>query len=120
MKKYYLANAFSLSMIDMSNYQLDIQEITPEDVKSAYQVGNSVNSHVGHADTARVFESILNDGYKEKDGGVYMPIAVNRESLKLNFLDILFVGQYIGPRLPEGATTLPEGATVKWFKIQIL
>jgi hypothetical protein len=23
------------------------------------------------------------------------------------------LGQYVGPRLPEGATTLPEGASIK-------
>ena len=27
------------------------------------------------------------------------------------------MGQYSGPRLPEGSTSLPEGATIKWYLI---
>ena len=32
----------------------------------------------------------------------------------------LFVGQYKGPRLPEGATALPEGAIVEWAMVLVV
>jgi hypothetical protein len=47
-------------------------------------------------------------------------IACNRESITLTDGDILLVGQYVGPRLPEGATTLPENSRIDWkivFKV---
>ena len=33
--------------------------------------------------------------------------------------DVALVGQYSGPRLPEGATTLLEGATIKWMVVVV-
>jgi len=69
----------------------------------------SVRSIVGHADTARVFGALLG-----------RDIAPNRESIKLQSSQprqILLVGQYVGPRLPEGATELPEGASIFWWTI---
>lgn len=30
---------------------------------------------------------------------------------------LTLVGQYRGPRLPDGATTLPEGATIEWWHV---
>lgn len=29
------------------------------------------------------------------------------------------VGQYSGPRLPEGAKTLPEGAVIRWVTVYV-
>jgi hypothetical protein len=29
------------------------------------------------------------------------------------------VGQYTGPRLPEGSKTLPEGASVEWLFVTV-
>ena len=46
-----------------------------------------------------------------------IPVPVNRKSIKLGSGDILLVGQYVGPRLPEGATELPENATIEWWAI---
>jgi hypothetical protein len=40
--------------------------------------------------------------------------------VKLNQGTRLLVGQYDGPRLPEGATSLPEGATLTWFKVELV
>jgi hypothetical protein len=33
--------------------------------------------------------------------------------------DRVLVGQYSGTRLPEGATTLPEGATIRWLVVSV-
>lgn len=65
-----------------------------------------VHSIVGHQSTADIFTDILD-----------RPIACNRETLTLTRGDVLLVGQYVGPRLPEGATTLPEGARIEWWTV---
>ena len=33
--------------------------------------------------------------------------------------DIMIVAQYIGPRLPEGATELPEGGKIQWYSVRV-
>jgi hypothetical protein len=123
MKKILIANAFALSMLDR-----EAQNGTPNGyvavcgesiatcrvprpcddpgqfLADADRWDVPVRSVVGHADTAAVFSSVL--------GRV---VAHNRETVKLAPDDILLVGQYIGPRLPEGATALPEGATIEWW-----
>ena len=70
------------------------------------QAGAEVVSVIGHADTAATFSTVLD-----------RQLAVNRTSIKLAEGERLLVGQYIGPRLPEGATSLPEGATIEWWVI---
>jgi hypothetical protein len=69
-------------------------------------VSTPIISAVGHADTAAVFSSILDRA-----------IEPNRISVKLTRDDMAIVGQYVGPRLPEGATTLPEGAAIEWWLV---
>ena len=68
----------------------------------------SLNMIVGHADTAAVFSSVL---------GVEIPC--NRATVALKEGDVALVGQYSGPRLPEGATALPEGAAIKWVVVGV-
>jgi hypothetical protein len=64
-------------------------------------------SAVGHAGTARLFSEILD-----------YPIEVSRKNVKLTKRnDVALIGQYVGPRLPEGATTLPEGANIEWWLV---
>lgn len=65
-------------------------------------------SAVGHADTAAVLGGILG-----------VDIAVNRASVALAAGAEAVVAQYVGPRLPEGATELPEGATISWFLVRV-
>lgn len=63
-------------------------------------------SAVGHADTARLFSAVLG-----------IEVAENRISLPQDTLrdgHFLLAGLYSGPRLPEGAMTLPEGASIAW------
>lgn len=44
----------------------------------------------------------------------------NRETMKLDAGDVLVVAQYVGPRLPEGATELPPNARIEYFTVQII
>jgi hypothetical protein len=56
---------------------------------------------------------------KKAHGVRYSALACNRVNVSLKPGDAAIVGQYIGPRLPEGATTLPEGATIKWLLTEV-
>ena len=100
----YILNAFSLNML-VGNADIAVREIT-KDVAASLAV--NCTSAVGHADTAAVFSSVL---------GVEIPC--NRATVALKEGDVALVGQYVGPRLPEGATSLPEGATIKWLIVGV-
>lgn len=101
MAKHILTNAFSLSMLPMEAMNfVRVKKINPNDVPA------DVESAIGHTDTAKVVSNIL--GFEVKP---------NRVSIKLNESDVLDVAQYTGPRLPEGATTLPEGASLEFFEV---
>lgn len=77
---------------------IKIQSTTPEQALDPANV-----SVVGHPDTARV-----------------LGVAFNRTSIHLHKGDILYVAQLRGGRLPEGATTLPDGFTFSYEKVTIL
>lgn len=103
----YLSNAFSLSMIanlghcklnvtsNICNYQQMVEELNPTSI-------------VGHQDTANLFSNLLE-----------IDVPMNRVSVTLKKGDILIVGQYTGPRLPEGTSVLPEGASINWMCVEI-
>lgn len=81
---------------------------------AAWEDQAEIVSAVGHADTARMFSNLLG-----------REVQVNRMSVKLigspdgdaEHAQTALIGQYTGPRLPEGATTLPEGAEITWWII---
>jgi len=85
---------------------LAIVPLTVDEVK--HNLNDGFKSAVGHADTAGVFSTVLG-----------LPVECNRCNVVLNPDEFAIIGQYIGPRLPEGATTLPEGATIKWFRLRL-
>ena len=102
-----ITNAFSLNMLAEVPATIHVRDLTPEEARDLLEEG-PVASAVGHADTARLFAEEL---------GVPIPMA--RRTLILAPGDTVLVGQYRGPRLPEGATTLPEGATITWLLVEI-
>ena len=95
-----IANAFSLQMLnwdEKDEFTIKIRKIQkPEDLNLKEMV-----SAVGHADTAHV-----------------LGVEPNRINVKLNSDDVLTVAQIMGGRLPEGATTLPEGFKMDFFEVQ--
>ena len=107
--KVYLSNAFSLSMLpERSNHIFDMctTEVPVEAIIGELDRNEDFISVVGHETTADLFSKIL--------GRLVLP---NQQSIVLEQSDVLIVGQYSGPRLPEGATELPEGAKIRWFFI---
>ena len=105
-----IANAFSINML---NLEVDITNLqvcptSPEFIREEIEAEGGFTSVVGHADTAAVFSGLLG-----------LDVPCNRATFTMDEGTTLFVGQYKGPRLPEGATSLPEGAAVEWAMVII-
>lgn len=99
-----LSNAFSINMLNINGIlNVQFEEITSADIPV------DVESQIGHKDMADLLTNLLN-----------RKVEVNRANCKLTKTDELYVAQYIGPRLAEGAISLPEGATIKFFKVTVL
>lgn len=45
-------------------------------------------------------------------------VACARSTVTIQPGDVALVGQYVGPRPPEGATQLPEGARIGWLRVE--
>ena len=90
----YLLNAFSLQMIDV-----------PCNVKftEVSKLPNGLTSAVGHQDTANV-----------------LGVEMNRINVHINKGETAYVAQLQGGRLPEGSTTLPDGFSFKFIKVEVL
>ena len=101
----FILNAFSLNMVVVGNADIVVREISQ--VTAANLAADCVSA-VGHSDIAAVFSSVL---------GVEIPC--NRATVALKEGELALVGQYSGPRLAEGATALPEGATIKWLVVAV-
>lgn len=129
MSRIYLLNAFSLNMLKFDEEQefippmrVVVNPMSPLDaarvVQQAYFEGlvldinqpeRRLYAAIGHADTAALLSRALD-----------IPLHANRESINLSSGDIAIVAQYVGPRLPEGATLLPEGATIRFYLVEVL
>jgi hypothetical protein len=94
MKEVYLLNAFSLQMLE-GNATVKFTEVD--------SLPAGLTSAIGHADTARV-----------------LGVEMNRINVTLRKGDVAFVAQLQGGRLPEGSTTLPEGFSFKFVKVEVL
>ena len=103
----YLANAFSLQMLpEGTGLRLLVDRLDQDAARAALSGGFA--SAIGHPDTAAVVGALLG-----------RPVAVNRVSIRLTAADELYVAQYSGPRLPEGATSLPEGARIDFWLVRL-
>lgn len=104
-----LVNAFSLNML-----QEDCDYVVPEVEKFSFERAKKMlskdnfESYIGHEDMAKVLSEMTG-----------LKVESRRETLKIKEGDSLLVAQYSGPRLPEGATKLPEGAKVLFYYIFI-
>ena len=97
----WLASSFSLNMLpdSLGKASVRISEIRLEDVGAL-----AMQSCVGHEDTAAVLSELLGQA-----------VEANRQTVVLAPGDEVIVAQLVGPRLPAGAVTLPEGARFRWF-----
>lgn len=110
-----LLNAFSANMLAEFPVSVRFSEISAADARlallcAAEEAGSAdlIDSAVGHAETAAVFGEALG-----------LPVPCQRSTVVLHVGDTAIIGQYSGSRLPEGATTLPAGATIKWLAVEV-
>ncbi len=105
LKAFVITNAFSINMLTTDS---DLKFSRLKETEARWIAENFQHSSaVGHADTAAVLSTVL---------GVDVPM--NRTTLQMEHGVALLVGQYKGPRLPEGATALPEGASIEWWLVR--
>jgi len=108
----YLANAFSLNMLNLNRpWQVNVVPMSIEEVKDFIKIAQSNNkfkSAVGHQDLADILTNMLG-----------LEIPCERMTVTLTPDDTLIVAQYVGPRLSEGTTTLPEGAQIQFVRLFI-
>ena len=90
----YLLNAFSPQMISEFPTNVKFEEVDT--------IPNGLVSAIGHQDTANV-----------------LGVPMNRVNVSLSKGDVAYIAQLQGGRLPEGATTLPNGFTFKFIKVTI-
>lgn len=111
--RHIICNAFSLNMLndyEGATTRLVVHRLYLDEARRCATSANAeVSSAVGHADTAAVFSGILG-----------VPVPCNRTTVTVDLNTQLLVGQYSGPRLPEGATSLPDGAEIKWYLVEKL
>ena len=97
----HICNAFSINMLGGDTFAA-FTKVSPE-YAAKLVAAEGFTSHVGHADMAAVMGKILE-----------IDLPMNRDTF-IKGDDDLLVGQYRGPRLPEGTVELPEGATIEWW-----
>lgn len=108
MGKGYIVNAFSINMLDrnifpcsvsiddLTSFTSNIKQTITNFIKSGYK------SCIGHKDLANI-----------------VGVEFNRETVILEKGDMAIVVQYIGERLPEGTTELPENAEIRLYRVVV-
>ena len=104
-----VANAISLNMLppECTSGGIIFRRLSVDEAKRLVHEAGTVVSAIGHADTARLVGQQL---------GVELP--PDRRSVTLGD-ELMLVAQYVGPRLPEGATELPSGARIEFFAVRL-
>lgn len=97
----YIGNAFSLQMVSFPA-AIEAEEVSPVEIPL------DCVSCIGHADTANVVSAIIG-----------RTVPANRVNVRLESGDELYVAQLMGGRLPEGATTLPDGFSIKFIRVTL-
>lgn len=100
-----ICNAFSPNMLKVFPATVVFTEVT---ATVAADYAHHAESCVGHEPTAAVFSEVLG-----------IPVKTNRATVTLRHGEAILVGQYRGPRLEEGITKLPEGATIQWLIVTV-
>lgn len=101
----YITNAFSIQMLPTVETGLTFKPITLEQAMKMVKANIFISS-VGHADTANVVSELLN-----------ADIPMNRIPIKLGDNDVVLIAQLMGGRLPEGATTIPDGMSIQFWVV---
>lgn len=103
----HIINSFSFNMIKGPSATVTMRWITAAEASEIAR-NVEVSSAVGHPDTAGLFSEQLG-----------VPVPMNRVSLSVGAGATLLLGQMSGPRLPEGTTVLPPGASIQWMLVNV-
>lgn len=101
-----ITNAFSIQMLSGTDANVEFHKMSPsqlEEVKRDLK-GDTVESYIGHPDTAAVVSDVL---------GVEVPCR--RGFLKVQTGQFILIAQLSGGRLPEGSTRLPDGFKIEFW-----
>ncbi len=105
----FLGNAFSVQMLNLSNGEVPVRFTKISLDKAKEILSSGFKSVIGHEDTAQVVSGLLG-----------MSVPTNRIPISLESgKDTLIIAQVMGGRLPEGATTLPEGMKIEFIEVEI-
>jgi hypothetical protein len=107
LEMFYVGNAISFQSLQWDAGTLFYRRITTEKAREMVTRREPV-SYVGHADVARIISVQLGT-----------EIKANRVNVELRPGDVVLLAQYVGPRLPEGATELPSGARIEFIFVSI-
>ena len=121
--KVFLLNAFSLQMLQ-GDAIVKFTEVSREQVFSTgHWEERPFNDEGGiptSSGTEKFWESDLISAVGHQDTANVLGVEMNRVNVTLKKGDIAFVAQLQGGRLPEGSTTLPEGFSFKFIKVEVL
>lgn len=123
--KIYVGNALAMGMLDR-----DVQARRPGDSQGGPRVptpitlaeareavaqpGVTLVPAVGHGDTAAIIAGALGLALPQVNDRITVRLSGNGQG-RWEDCEIALIGAYTGPRLPEGCTTLPAGATLEWW-----
>jgi hypothetical protein len=94
-----------MQMIKKFPLNINVKEITKEQLIDDLKYG--FYSAIGHEPTASLLTNKL---------GLF--VQFNRIRVTVQAGDIIYICQYMGGRLPEGATELPPDGEIKYLKVE--
>ena len=114
-----LVNAFSANMLPALDVNREVQvtftrvpdEMIKEFVTTAAEDGNLISA-IGHPNTAAILSDML--GTQIVAARINIELGDGEGRYKT-----VYLAQYRGPRLPEGATELPAGAAIEWYRVNV-
>ncbi len=95
-------NAVTGNWMPTMDWVLRSRSLSVEDAKRVL-AENEIESFIGHESTAAVISSELG-----------LDIPAMRRNATVEVGEVVFVAQYHGPRLAEGTTILPDGASIEY------
>lgn len=101
-------NAFSVNMLSDPKNQVTFDKVPPDHVQDLVDSYLRMKSFIGHKETSDILSEMFN-----------ADIPQNRISYKMQASDVVILAQYTGPRLAEGATTLPPGAKIEFWRVKL-
>jgi hypothetical protein len=109
----YVCNVFTIAMAPAGGH-IEYQQLSAFQARDmlmrmygGWKRKEEVIQAVGHEQTVALANASLGCD----------AVSFARISVQLKHGDQLIVCQYVGPRLPEGVTVLPEGAEIRWYLV---